>query len=365
MCHLVTDASEAVPLMAYRMLREAANKRTEYLVVEASVESEDVVQLDLPVELVQLLHDSFLDEDIDEGVHNHNIFGYLLTWMLVFDLFTNASLKVKSGYMDHLRREKLVEDRFLPHIFSILRLHGGSTRPVKLDIWEVDEYYLEMYSADNPIGLSLLAAHLYYRALLLVPGLIRNWLLDCRDRQLSGTVTNFTSTHFSPAIIRAELAQVKDPSLAAGIADDNFTVKVASAVSEITAAFAVDEYSMELKLKLPADFPLHTIVTKDSNRVGVSEERWRAWILGVQQILTFRSGSIVDGLAFFKKNVTSHFEGQTECAICYSMISAMDGNLPTKPCKTCKNRFHAACLFKWFNSSHSSSCPLCRSEIIQ
>lgn len=65
----------------------------------------------------------------------------------------------------------------------------------------------------------------------------------------------------------------------------------------------------------------------------------------------------------------------------YSIISAMDGSLPRKPCRTCKNRFHAGCLYKvrgcvlsdydtsltirqWFNSSHSSSCPLCRSEIM-
>ena len=55
MCHLVTDASESVPQMAYKMLREAASKRTEYLVLEASVETEDSVSLDLPEELLQLL----------------------------------------------------------------------------------------------------------------------------------------------------------------------------------------------------------------------------------------------------------------------------------------------------------------------
>lgn len=163
MCHLVTDASEEVPRMAYKMLREAAKKRTEYLVVEASIDSDEPVQLDLPLELVQLLQNNFVevDEDVAERAHNHSLFGYLLTWMLVFDLFTNAvsvveapnvmnicssslqSLKVKSGYMDHLRRLSLVSDHFLPHIFAILRLHGGMSRPVKLDIWEVDEYYLE------------------------------------------------------------------------------------------------------------------------------------------------------------------------------------------------------------------------------
>ena len=29
-----------------------------------------------------------------------------------------------------------------------------------------------------------------------------------------------------------------------------------------------------------------------------------------------------------------------------SIISAMDGTLPRKPCRTCKNRFHAGCLYK-------------------
>ena len=40
---------------------------------------------------------------------------------------------------------------------------------------------------------------------------------------------------------------------------------------------------------------------------------WMIWkLIGVQ------SGHILDGLALFKKNVTLHFEGQVECAICYS-----------------------------------------------
>lgn len=197
-----------------------------------------------------------------------------------------------------------------------------------------------MTSSDTPLRLPLLAAHLYYRALRIVPGLVRSWLADCRDRQLNTTVTGYTSTHFSPAIIRAELAQVKDPAVAADLADENLKIKVASNVHEVTASYSVDEYELELRLRLPADWPLHAVEVTDTARVGVTEDRWRSWVLGVQQILTFRvsctifsylraralvvddfpiqGGSIVDGLAFFKKNVVSHFEGQSECAICYS-----------------------------------------------
>ena len=36
--------------------------------------------------------------------------------------------------------------------------------------------------------------------------------------------------------------------------------------------------------------------------------------------MVFQSGSIVDGLSFFLKNVTSHFDGIAECAICYSYV---------------------------------------------
>ena len=65
-------------------------------------------------------------------------------------------------------------------------------------------------------------------------------------------------------------------------------VKVANAVSEITASYTIDEQELEVRLKLPSDWPLHTIEIKEGNRVGVSEDRWRSWILGMQQILTFR-----------------------------------------------------------------------------
>lgn len=145
-----------------------------------------------------------------------------------------------------------------------------------------------MTYTDTPLRLPLLAAHLYYRALRIVPGLIRSWLADCRDRQLNSTVTAYTSSHFSPAIIRAELAQAKDPVVAAELADENLKIKVASTVHEVTASYTVDEYELELRIRLPSDWPLHAVEVTDTAHVGVSEDRWRSWVLGVQQILTFR-----------------------------------------------------------------------------
>ncbi|KAF7348632.1 Delta-9 fatty acid desaturase protein [Mycena venus] len=383
MCHLLADPSVDVQKMTYQLLTVAARKRTEHFVIEAGVDVDAVVKADLPLELLDILQTSLnfnQDDllDLDESI----VFGYLLGWMVVFDLFSDASLKVRLSYIDQLRTLDIIGSSFIPNILSLLGVDQGIPKAFKLDVWNVDEYLVQLYESGSTWSLQVLAAHLYYRALLTVPSLIYNWVLDCKDRQLSSSIATYTSLHFSPVIIRAELAHVKSPEATAELVDDNLTVKVATAVNEVVASYLVDEHQLEIKLRIPSDWPLHKIEVKDVKRVGVEENRWRAWILAVQQTLWSQNGRIVDGLGLFKKNVTLHFEGQVECAICYSIISVMDGTLPKKPCKTCKNRFHSGCLYKasasffqkilkgadfgvqWFSTSHSSSCPLCRSDII-
>lgn len=65
MCHLITDTSPQVQTMAYHMLREAAAKRTEYVVVEAAMDSETALKPELPVELIELLQQSVVEEDLE------------------------------------------------------------------------------------------------------------------------------------------------------------------------------------------------------------------------------------------------------------------------------------------------------------
>ncbi|KAI0305195.1 hypothetical protein B0F90DRAFT_1702407 [Multifurca ochricompacta] len=363
MSHLLFDPSTSVQTMAYGMLREAAHKRTEHLVIEAGVDTESVVRSLLPLELVSLLQQTLDIIDVDEDSSSRT-FGTLLGWMIALDLYSNASMKVKSGYSEHLQELGLVDTHLIPLILNLLQLYGGVGKAVKLDMWSVDQFYIELYDPEIPLSIRLLAAHVYYRALLTIPSLIRSWLVDCKDKNLSTTVTSYTATHFSPVIIDTELTHIKSPEGLNELNAENLTIKVANAVNEVTAAYNVDEHQLELTLKIPNDWPLQRVTVKDSKRIGVPENRWRGWLLGVQQIVWSQNGRIVDAISLFKKNVTLHFEGQTECAICYSIISLSDGSLPRKPCKTCKNRFHSSCLYKWFNTSHSSSCPLCRSEFM-
>jgi hypothetical protein len=97
MCHLIEDPSVSVQKMAYQLLKVAARRRTEHFVIEAGVDTEAVVQATLPLELLEILqrdinftYDVETDEDLSGGDQSQNLFGYLLAWMLVFDLFQDA-----------------------------------------------------------------------------------------------------------------------------------------------------------------------------------------------------------------------------------------------------------------------------------
>jgi E3 ubiquitin-protein ligase DOA10 len=63
----------------------------------------------------------------------------------------------------------------------------------------------------------------------------------------------------------------------------------------------------------------------------------------------------------WRENVDALFAGVEECPICYVVVHAVTRALPALACRTCNNKFHSACLYKWFSSSQKSTCPLCQS----
>jgi hypothetical protein len=65
MCHLLTDSSADVQKIAYQLLQEAARKRTEHLVIEAGVDTEDNVKTELPIELIEILRRDILYGEIE------------------------------------------------------------------------------------------------------------------------------------------------------------------------------------------------------------------------------------------------------------------------------------------------------------
>jgi hypothetical protein len=137
------------------------------------------------------------------------------------------------------------------------------------------------------LTLPLLAAHTYYRCLLLLPALVRHWYEGTKDRQLSSAIASLTARSFSSIIIAQELVPLSKPASKKKdpLADEAMTVKVALNVNEVKATYIVDEQPMELTIRLPSDYPLSQ-AELNLKRVAVSDATYRSWLLGAQQVIT-------------------------------------------------------------------------------
>lgn len=76
----------------------------------------------------------------------------------------------------------------------------------------------------------------------------------------------------------------------AELEDEAFKVRVINAASEVVASYAVDDHQLEMKVKIPGDWPLHRIEVNEGKRVGVDESRWRRWMFAVQQVVWAQVG---------------------------------------------------------------------------
>ena len=97
-----------------------------------------------------------------------------------------------------------------------------------------------------------------------------------------------------------------------------------------------------------------------SDVLRVSAQDEQKWQLKVLSILASQNASLGEAVMVWKRTLDTHFGGATECTICYAVVHGPTRSLPRLHCKQCKNKFHSACLFKWFSSSGKSNCPLCR-----
>lgn len=170
----------------------------------------------------------------------------------------------------------------------------------------------------------------------------------------------------SPLIIEDSLNSVSEWTTTQDPNEERaLSVKVSPKAAELIASIPVDEESppVAIVITLPSAYPLHPAIVAGKSRVLVDEKKWRSWLLTIQGVIMFSNGNLVDGLLAFRKNVQGALQGQSECAICYSVIST-DMQTPNKRCATCKNTFHSVCLFRWFKSSNQSTCPLCRNNFV-
>ncbi len=207
-----------------------------------------------------------------------------------------------------------------------------------------------------------LAAVVFMAILRQLPALAKAWLGQT-DRSMSALVLKMAARHFSPVLVQHQMALLRELNPTGADDDDENGLRIRSLAStnEVWCTYTKDEIKVVLRLKLPAAYPFVPVDVAVASKSGVEEGRARRWLLTITAMVNAQHGSLGDALQGWRRSVEKMFDGVEECPICYSVLHAVNQSLPRMSCRTCKNKFHANCLYKWFNTGATASCPLCRS----
>ncbi|KAK5781945.1 hypothetical protein RI543_000598 [Arxiozyma heterogenica] len=326
---------------------------------------ENMNEYKIPTELINSLHQNIPTEYLEYD-NEYDFIKYLWDWVLTLTYFKDVSYKMRQIYIDQLKDHDLIKKMF-DFITEQINFEDK-------DFWkDISESDIRQYDPSNndfspykddiTLECHKLLSYLLYELFNNVGSLTSNWFLNIRSRSEQQAIEKFVSTKISPILIKDELDKVEKKLDYLTSKDDDLTIKINRITNETKASYLIDEQKLELAFKLPSNYPLSNIQVIGVSRVGISEQKWKQWIMSTQHVITGMNGSVLDSLELFTKNVHLQFSGFEECAICYSILHAVDRKLPNKTCPTCKNRFHGACLYKWFRSSGNNTCPLCRTEI--
>ncbi|XP_036204833.1 E3 ubiquitin-protein ligase listerin isoform X2 [Myotis myotis] len=289
-----------------------------------------------------------------------SVLGYLLTWKLILTFFKAASSQLRALYSMYLRKTKSL-NKLLYHLFRLMPENPTCTDAAAEPSKEPKTFFTEEVqlsireTATLPYHIPHLACSVYHMTLKDLPAMVRLWW-NSSEKRVFNVVDRFTSKYVSSVLSLQEIASVQTSTQLF----NGMTVKARATTREVMATYSIEDIVIELIIQLPSNYPLGSITVESGRRVGVAVQQWRNWMLQLSTYLTHQNGSIMEGLALWKNNVDKRFEGVEDCMICFSVIHGFNYSLPKKACRTCKKKFHSACLYKWFTSSNKSTCPLCR-----
>ncbi|KAK6457438.1 uncharacterized protein RJT20DRAFT_127670 [Scheffersomyces xylosifermentans] len=330
------------------------------------------LNIEIPPTLLEVVEKP-LNHDVEDNDadSSNSIASFVWSWYLIFSHFEDITYSLRAEYIKHLKEKDSI-DYLLNYIFEQVDVADNKFLK-KLSLEEqvkpsasvesiIQNYDIsEGFPAEEfTFELKFVLVHLYYLSLRYIGSYVQNWFKEIRDRQLKQKIEKFTVKYVSPILVTKILQEVTTSKEKLEKNDDNLTIKVNNITNEIRSVYVIDEQTMEMVVKIPHNYPLESVTVEGPLRLGVKDNQWKAWLLASQRVISLTNGSIVDAIELFNKNVNLHFSGFEDCAICYSILH-QDLSLPSKTCTTCNNKFHAACLYKWFKSSGSSTCPLCRS----
>ncbi|KAJ3213182.1 DEAH-box ATP-dependent RNA helicase prp22 [Dinochytrium kinnereticum] len=287
-----------------------------------------------------------LASDISKS-YNHDPeilpYRFILLWLLSLNRIEIMSFDLKRLLLVHLRKREELLAEAIEYILYHLNV-GTSSKPVDISPWDVDTIEILEFDPESLNAIPLLCAHFFLKLLRVLPNMVRNYWSNCRSRQRALAMESYTEKYFSSIVVSSELEKVQSMGSSQL---ESLEVKISRTAGEVTGIYVMDDASVDVVLKFPPCYPLRQLEVESRSGgrlIGITDSRWRSWLLSVS--IMAQNSSTLDALLLFQKNITLHFEGKEDCAICYSVVGVIDRTLPSKTCKTCKNYFHASCLYK-------------------
>uniref|UniRef100_A0A1I7UKY9 E3 ubiquitin-protein ligase listerin n=1 Tax=Caenorhabditis tropicalis TaxID=1561998 RepID=A0A1I7UKY9_9PELO len=217
------------------------------------------------------------------------------------------------------------------------------------------DYYLSSDYSATPVFFEKFASRLLFKSITLLPAAVRLFykgMPNCFMHMFQEVVNKYASK----LLIEQELSKVSEAQF-----EGEMKVRTVPVTGEIIAEYVIEETKMKLTIELPSDYPL-SVPTLKLDKAIVKTDRAKKWLLQLNAYLFHQNGSIIEGIEMWKRNVDKGVEGVEDCTICMMTVHQQTHQLPKVRCKQCKNKFHSNCLYKWFESSNQSTCPLCRNN---
>lgn len=205
-----------------------------------------------------------------------------------------------------------------------------------------------------------LATYALFRTVCTLPAMFRTFWSDDCNRVQKTNLSKFVEDRVRNSLVSREISLIALSSAAGRWDAQEFAVRGSVVSGEITAVLTREETTVEIKVKLPPSYPLKNVDVACTSRIGVSDGRWRRWVLQIIQLLSMQDGSVVDAVLLWKANIEKELEGVEPCPICYCTLHTKTLCLPTLACPTCNNKFHQPCLHTWFRSSGKNKCVICQ-----
>nr|XP_034830097.1 E3 ubiquitin-protein ligase listerin [Maniola hyperantus] len=211
---------------------------------------------------------------------------------------------------------------------------------------------LDVYERCSGDTVSALACHVLTETLG-GPGAAgaRSWSGAAPSR-VAAALRRLVPAAVAPVLLQRQLVQLKDR--AHELPDARISIQWSR--GEVQCWLELEDHELELTIRFA---PEHPLVPPSVSSPPNSPTPDTSWIV---MYLTYQNGTLLNALKMWIRAINSRMQSAAQCYVCYCRMHPSSGRFPNVLCYQCRNKFHSACLKKWFLHSGKSNCPLCRTK---